>query len=367
MVKYLIEKGAEVDAVHDHGMTALMWACIKGSLDIAEYLTEKGAEVDARDGNRMTSLMYACINENLNIVEYLREKGAQIDAGDRRGISSLMHACRKRLLNVVKYLIEKGAQINAIDVFGKTALVHACSREKSIEGRFIPRSQQFPVDLNLVQYLIEKGADVNAEDNTGMTALMHVCDEVNEESLEIVKLLIEKGADVDAMDNDGASIMDYDISYEIEEYIRILLLSPLSLKLLTNFKEGNIKNCIQIIDNLEDINLRYDGMNILAHLLVTTSLSSLLEMETSNPWTQQIVILIHFLSKGPKLYDICRNELCYKQYESIMISNKNVSVIDVVFAHFFAQIPHMDTFGYPFKYTDNDITRVLSTLGINPL
>ncbi|CAK9253192.1 unnamed protein product, partial [Sphagnum jensenii] len=44
VVKYLVEKGADVKAANKYGYTPLHWAASSGKLDIVKYLVEKGAD-----------------------------------------------------------------------------------------------------------------------------------------------------------------------------------------------------------------------------------------------------------------------------------------------------------------------------------
>src|SRR5262249_21905001 len=46
----LLEKGAEVNAKNEIGVTALWIAASKGKLEVVEVLLDHGADVDARDG-----------------------------------------------------------------------------------------------------------------------------------------------------------------------------------------------------------------------------------------------------------------------------------------------------------------------------
>lgn len=80
MVKYLVEKGADVNAKSNCGWTALMWASMIGDFKIVEYLVEKGADINAKNDYGWTALMWAFNNkQSEKVINYLKEKGGIID------------------------------------------------------------------------------------------------------------------------------------------------------------------------------------------------------------------------------------------------------------------------------------------------
>jgi ankyrin repeat protein len=56
VLKYLIQKGANLEAVDDNGLTAVHYACLNSSVDALRLLLAKGANVNAADGESETPL-----------------------------------------------------------------------------------------------------------------------------------------------------------------------------------------------------------------------------------------------------------------------------------------------------------------------
>ncbi|MHB9146875.1 MAG: ankyrin repeat domain-containing protein [Candidatus Amoebophilus sp.] len=200
LVKYLLlEKGANIHATDEEGGTPLLCACDKGHLEVVKYLVEKGADVNDKEDNDNTSLHYAAWQGHLEVVKYLVEKGADIHTTDQYRDTPLLCACDNDQLEVVKYLIEKGADVNAKGQYGQTTLHWAC-RQGYLEA---------------VKYLVEKGANIHATDNSGNTPLNWAC---RQGYLEAVKYLVEKGADVNAKTK-WVTEFEYEYGYSEHEYV----------------------------------------------------------------------------------------------------------------------------------------------------
>jgi len=158
IVKYLIERKANIGQRDKYGRTSLMQAAARGNFDVVSYFIEKvSSDVNLVQKYNIEALMSSVMGNQIKIVQYLVEKkNIDVNLFDQYGQTSLMLAAYKGHLDIVKYLVEeKGADVNLQDLDGQTALMFAaCSGE-----------------LNVVQYLIEeKGVDFAVQDNEGKTA-----------------------------------------------------------------------------------------------------------------------------------------------------------------------------------------------------
>jgi len=157
VVKYLVEKGADMKAIN----RALMIACYRGHLPVTQYLVEQGADIHGH------LLIRASECGHLSIVQYLLHKGANIHA---MGGSALHKACQYGRLSVVKYLVEQGA-----DMYSKyTSLAIASEVGHLSVVKYLVEQHHAPITkagidhalscarrrINnpVVQYLKEKGA-----------------------------------------------------------------------------------------------------------------------------------------------------------------------------------------------------------------
>jgi hypothetical protein len=90
--------------------------------DITEYLINNGADINAVDAYGNTPLWCACKSKKPEIVEYLINKGAQINKYNFIKQTPFMVAVRDLPEKTVEFLIHRGADINAKDDQGNTAL-----------------------------------------------------------------------------------------------------------------------------------------------------------------------------------------------------------------------------------------------------
>ncbi|KAB1212628.1 Ankyrin repeat and protein kinase domain-containing protein 1 [Morella rubra] len=201
VLRLLLLKGANVDALAKDGNTALHLAVEERRRDCARLLLATGARADVRnvrDGN--TPLHIAASLGDEYMVKLLLQKGANKDIRNRVGKTaydvaveygqnrlfdilrlgdSLCIASRKGEVRTIQKLLENGAAINGRDQHGWTALHRA-----SFKGK-----------VDAVRALLEKGIDIGAKDEDGYTAL-HCAAESGQ--TEVVELLVKKGAEVDS-------------------------------------------------------------------------------------------------------------------------------------------------------------------------
>jgi ankyrin repeat protein len=205
------------------GVSLLHWATFIGHPGIVRFLIEKGADVNIKDWKGNTPLHYAAKIGDTIIAKLLLEKGADINAKDNRNCTPLHYVAN---VEVARLLIEKGADINAksewYDGTGSLHEIHeliideeghAFLGEWSNEdycGAYLPLTPlHFAIikgDVATVKLLIEKGSDVNSKTSGGITPLHLAAVSGN---ADVARLLLERGADVNARDNVGRIPLHY--------------------------------------------------------------------------------------------------------------------------------------------------------------
>lgn len=72
----LLDEGADIDSLDEHGQTALMNAAYRGDVELTQILVQRGARLNHTAKYRLTALMIAVINNRTEIVRLLFKAGA---------------------------------------------------------------------------------------------------------------------------------------------------------------------------------------------------------------------------------------------------------------------------------------------------
>jgi serine/threonine protein kinase/ankyrin repeat protein len=285
MTRYLIEKGADVNAQFSlytkaHVSTPLMMALLSCRVDTLRVLIERGA--NARLGDFSGTPMTMAVSETMmtvdsktpmaiaisscpKAIELLPASGADVNEQTRLGPPLLIAAryqwpslrhwggydgvglveetakreveeTAKREGDAVKILIEKGADPNARDDKGRNGLMVMSLEPWLDDNAEIPRDvgtreqrkrwrrNDKAVEL-IGETLLNAGCDVNAADNKGRTSLMYAAASGRS---AVVELLLKRGADVRAKDHNGESALDWAINSGNDKIIRLLSLRSAS-------------------------------------------------------------------------------------------------------------------------------------------
>lgn len=94
------KRARQANKIDRHGMTALMWAAVKGKAKKVRELLSSGAEIDFAKTEKSalsmtdypagaTALHFAAWHGHTDVVKMLVEKGADVNAVDEKGFSPL--------------------------------------------------------------------------------------------------------------------------------------------------------------------------------------------------------------------------------------------------------------------------------------
>jgi len=203
VINFLIESGADLNAVDVNGNTGLMIAIERNSNEgvvalinhkaavyvknnegrtalhiAAKHLYRKsvqalleaksevtassagvdvrGVEVNGRDNSGRTPLMLAADNEGFvpdEVMALLLDHGAQIDDQDPQGNTALMFAAKAGSMSGVEYLVSRKANINLKNSSGETALKLARKIHENVKGINVDL-----VEARVVAMLLKAGA-----------------------------------------------------------------------------------------------------------------------------------------------------------------------------------------------------------------
>jgi ankyrin repeat protein len=229
-VRFLIQKGANVNKEDKKGRTALYYASKNGHLDVVRELISKGAQnnldykkspffaaakrrrndvvlefianggvnVDEVSTGKIvsTALNIAAGTNNLSLVRALLDRGA--DVNGQMPYVPIITAVKRFLLDIIKELLDRGANIDARGNFDFTVLHIAYS------ARYLYK------DKKVFRFLLQRGANVNLVNDDLETVIMWA---IRDNDYDIIKELVDKGADLNAISINNETALDIAIEY----------------------------------------------------------------------------------------------------------------------------------------------------------
>ncbi|MEM9819424.1 MAG: ankyrin repeat domain-containing protein [Bacteroidota bacterium] len=216
IVQLLLEKGAKPNLGTKAKWTPLHEAADEGSADITRLLIKAGADIQLKDKHGRTAFMVAVSEDHLAVMEVLLDNGAEINQTYHKNqISPLIEAAEEGHLRIAKILLKRGADVNAATAGGWTALMEAAD-----EGH-----------PEMVQLLLDNGADTQAKDQHGWNALFHATDEGN---IQVVEKLLDNGMDVNAVTAEGWTPLMEAVDEGHLELVELLLSKGAKINVLTD-------------------------------------------------------------------------------------------------------------------------------------
>lgn len=192
---FLKEKAAPV-ARERHGHTKVQQG-IFNAIELGKAGSVKkhlltGSSHDIRNDDHQTPLMYAALRGKMNVLRLLIREGGDLKSVDQNGNTCLILAASRGELNALKMLVKHHAPLRANNYVGQNMIIAAAASG----------------NLNVVQYVVSLGFDVNYRDQKGRTPLMRAA---WSGSIPVVKYLLKKGAEKNAKNYSGHTA--YEIAY----------------------------------------------------------------------------------------------------------------------------------------------------------
>nr|CAD7429653.1 unnamed protein product [Timema monikensis] len=180
-----------INSKDKQGKTPLFIASEHNHLEVVKYLTEKGADVEICSRDGYSPLYIALLKGNTNVIQFLKDV-ATVDKGSKNGWTLMHTASTNGHLNVIEHLLKISANINACNKYGQTPL-HIAAKKNNVK---------------VLQFLIQEGALVNFHDKTfGWTPLNYA---IQEGYLDIVEHLLNAGAELDVCEKNNMAQSESD-------------------------------------------------------------------------------------------------------------------------------------------------------------
>ncbi|XP_059087785.1 ankyrin repeat domain-containing protein 50-like isoform X2 [Tigriopus californicus] len=194
VLKYLISKGANVNALDNENHSSIHWATVCGELEALDILIGAGANPSNPDIHGAYPIHYAAqmcgsVNDlgaderaGLSVLKRLIHYGVPVDVKDRDGREPLMWAASAGSTDAILSLVNAQAKVSSVDKDGLSSLHCAASRGH----------------LDCLETLITLcGVEVDIEDHNGCTPLFYA---VTLGHADCVHFLLGAGANPNAKD-----------------------------------------------------------------------------------------------------------------------------------------------------------------------
>lgn len=243
LMRWILEHGADFNAVDMYNLSALYYATIQGRLEaVRELLTYRPALKIDLESDDENSLLVAAL-EYPEILEAILEANGPLEGTHLRGKNFLNDAISNGKLPGAYILIANGFDVNAVDYNGWTPLHNAVwfTEDPDLVRALIDAGADLKHSVTnrgytalhlaisrppaMIRVLLEYGkfVDLNQRDKEGDTPLMLTYATPNNECL---KLLVRAGADVNCQDQEGEPPLSLALRKGNLEYVDILLAQP---------------------------------------------------------------------------------------------------------------------------------------------
>jgi ankyrin repeat protein len=204
VVRYLVAKGADIDAPNKNGSPPLAGALGRHHPEVAEFLLARGADVQVR-GRFGGALHYAAGGSNLEAARYLLSLGFDVNEEAKDyDIRPLCSAGYSATAEMMTFLIERGSALQEACGRAARSALHRAADGGNVEG---------------ARVLLDHGHDPNGYPTARSTPL-HMAVEKYEE--EFAELLLEYGADTSRQDSKGRTPLDLARERRRETFVALL-------------------------------------------------------------------------------------------------------------------------------------------------
>lgn len=181
------------DTINPKKVKGLHLAAYFGLKQLANYLLENGANIEAMTWNGRTPLHYAVSMNHDEMVRLLVQRGADVNTKDSYSSTPLHRASNLVSKPLMEFLIQENADIYAQDRSGDTSL-NQLVKGIDLGRHFRRKSHVIAKGDECMELLIKSGMDLNFQGRLGRTALYTAIALRNE---ILVKQLLDAGAALD--------------------------------------------------------------------------------------------------------------------------------------------------------------------------
>ncbi len=205
-IRFLVEKGADINKQDAQGYAPLQAAARNRSDKIIPVLISLKADVNGRDRDGFTALIHAAERNHVPTIKALLAAGADIEVSVDGGFGPLSLAIESGKFLAAKALIEAGANVNVASGTDRVTPIMVTATQLAVgeTAKEIERRQGLR-STDIATALVERGANVNAVNAQGVSPLMIAAARGN---IPMMGLLLEAGANPNLKSAAGKTALD---------------------------------------------------------------------------------------------------------------------------------------------------------------
>lgn len=240
VVKYLLDKGSNINQTDDKGATPLEFAASAGQANPALYelLFKAGVDPNQKYKNGANVLLLAIGSDNdLQLATYLDTKGLTLSSTDNLGNTAFNYAAKNGNMQLLKKLHDKGIKYDGRALVMASQGTRSSTTPMATYRYLVEKLNINPNSVgddrenvlhNLVKksnqnesiaYFLAKGVDVNHQDRNGNTVLMNAM----RGPVEVVEMFIPNVKDLNITNNKGLSALSYAVENGSADMVDYLL------------------------------------------------------------------------------------------------------------------------------------------------
>jgi ankyrin repeat protein/L-ascorbate metabolism protein UlaG (beta-lactamase superfamily) len=204
LMEFLIQKGANIDALDAEGRTPLIGAIMSRKPELAHTLVNRGADVKIKSKEGASAIIYTLFFGPEDLIEPLLDHGQNVNERFIGGVTLMQGAAAMGNINAMKILFEHGADVNAISERGETALYFGVREGKT----------------EIVEWLFSHGAKAQGKIEGSGRNLLHLA--TLNGFADIVELLVDNRMDLDSTDSFGKTALQYASKYGHKKIVSLL-------------------------------------------------------------------------------------------------------------------------------------------------
>lgn len=198
----LLAKGFDINTMNENGENAVNVAIASGNFNVLKYLIDKGANLNSTSDTGIPPLSQAIIEYNKQAIDILLNS-KKVDMyyvwGEMWTGSPLYIACSKANVYALEKMVEHGADLNYdFSEYNALPLMHY-----ALNYREFIKNEEY---RELIAFLILNKVNINAKNNQGQTPLMVA---LKNGDIDAFNALTAGGADVTIKDNNGKTALFY--------------------------------------------------------------------------------------------------------------------------------------------------------------